>query len=79
MASPRYSRRSLFSAAPSRTERCVNAVLYNEIFPGKKPRIFFSCFLKDGPECLLKSVLKKSTKIKLRQKVDKLEVYGLIS
>ena len=44
-ASPKNSRRSLFSSAPSLTERWLNAVLYNDTSPGVKPSTLFSCFL----------------------------------
>src|SRR5580692_3150476 len=48
MASPRYSSRSLFSSAPSLTERWVKAILYRTALPGAKPSTFLSCLLKEA-------------------------------
>ena len=58
-ASPRNSNRSLFSSAPSRTERWLSAVLYKAISVGEKPSIFWSWYLKDLSSL---SVLKKLIK-----------------
>ena len=45
-ASPKNSSRSLFSSAPSLTLRWLNAVLYNAISPGVKPKYITQLFFK---------------------------------
>src|SRR5687768_1476698 len=76
MASPKYSRRSLFSSLVSLIERWVNAVLYSASFPGLYPNTPFNCFLKVEPVCFLKGFQKstiefESQKLKSRNNYSK--------